>query len=96
MTSRKSYGSKNCERRSIFQSHNDFGPLRSLYILPNIADFRLAQRGNSSGLHLHLIQPHHYWAPEVVLGAGWTYSADVWNLGVLVRLHPSCTKWRCF
>ena len=71
--------------RSTYQSHNDFGRLRSLYILPKIADFGLAQRGDNSQLHLHPIQPDHYRAPEVVLGTGWTYSADIWNLGVLVR-----------
>ncbi|KAH6719717.1 kinase domain-containing protein [Leptodontidium sp. MPI-SDFR-AT-0119] len=70
--------------RSIYQSHNGFGPLRSLYILPKIADIGLAQRGDSSQPHLHPIQPDHYRAPEVVLGTGWTYSADIWNLGVLI------------
>lgn len=70
--------------RSIYQSHNDFGPLKSFYILPKIADFGLAQKGDFSQLQLHPIQPDHYRAPEVILGAGWTYSADIWNLGVLV------------
>ncbi|KAH7333479.1 kinase domain-containing protein [Rhexocercosporidium sp. MPI-PUGE-AT-0058] len=70
--------------RSIYQLHNNFGPLRSLYILPKIAGFGLAQRGDSSQLHLLPIQPDHYRAPEVVLGRGWTYSADIWNLGVLI------------
>jgi serine/threonine protein kinase len=36
--------------RLIYQSHNDFGPLRSLYVLPKIADFGLAQQGDSSQL----------------------------------------------
>lgn len=86
---------KTANGRSIYQSHNGFGPLRSLYILPKIADFGLAQRGDSSQPHLHPIQPDHYRAPEVVLGTGWTYSADIWNLGVLVRPQSSSTKWRC-
>ncbi|KAK7676386.1 hypothetical protein QCA50_020649 [Cerrena zonata] len=30
------------------------------------------------------IQPLHYRAPEVILGAPWTYSADIWNMGVLL------------
>ncbi|KAG4441023.1 hypothetical protein IFR05_003478 [Cadophora sp. M221] len=75
---------KTVNGRSIYQSHNDFGPLRSLYILPKIADFGLAKQGDSSQPHLHPIQPDHYRAPEVVLGTGWTYSADIWNLGVLI------------
>ncbi|KAJ5799272.1 uncharacterized protein N7518_001340 [Penicillium psychrosexuale] len=32
----------------------------------------------------HPIQPDEYRAPEVILGAGWTYSADIWNLGLLM------------
>ena len=73
--------------RPIYQSHNDFGPLRSLYLLPKLADFGLARRGDCSQLHLHPIQPNQYRAPEVLLGTGWTYSTDIWNLGVLVRLN---------
>ncbi|MCJ1247543.1 hypothetical protein MMC30_004757 [Trapelia coarctata] len=64
-------------------SHNDFGPLRSLYSLPKIADFGNAQQ-NSPQPRIHPIQPDHYRAPEVILGTGWTYSADIWNLGVLI------------
>ena len=30
------------------------------------------------------IQAEVYRAPEVILDAGWTYSADIWNLGVMV------------
>ncbi|KAI9681153.1 MAG: hypothetical protein M1817_002435 [Caeruleum heppii] len=70
--------------RSIYQSHNNFGPLKSFYILPKITDFGLARRGDSSHLQIHPIQPDHYRAPEVILGTGWTYSTDIWNLGVLI------------
>lgn len=73
--------------RLIYQSHNDFGPLRSLYTLPKIADFGLAQRGDGSQPQIYPIQPDHYRAPEVILGAGWTYSADIWNLGLLVCFY---------
>lgn len=68
--------------RTIYQSHNDFGPLRSLYTLPKIADFGLAQRSTPQP-QIHPIQPDHYRAPEVILGIGWTYSADIWNFGLL-------------
>lgn len=70
--------------RLIYRSHNNFGPLRSSWVLPKIGDFGLAQYGKNE-LQRHPIQPDHYRAPEVILGAGWTYSADIWNLGVLVR-----------
>ncbi|KAL8830149.1 MAG: hypothetical protein Q9170_005870 [Blastenia crenularia] len=73
--------------RSIYQSHHNVGPLKSFYILPKIADFGLAQRGDSPQPKIHPIQPDHYRAPEVILGTGWTYSADIWNLGVMVRFH---------
>ena len=73
---------------SVYRSHNDFGLLRAKFVLPKIADFGLAQYG-TKGLQRHPIQPDHYRAPEVILGAGWTYSADIWNLGVLVRLKST-------
>lgn len=73
----------------VYLSHNDFGDLRSYYILPKITDFGLAHhQGPTSVLNRHPIQPDDYRAPEVILGAGWTYSADIWNIGVLVRLNP--------
>ncbi|KAH8428570.1 uncharacterized protein LDX57_006266 [Aspergillus melleus] len=70
---------------TVYLSHNDFGPPRSYYILPKITDFGLAHhQKDSSVLNRHPIQPDDYWAPEVILGAGWTYSADIWNLGLLM------------
>lgn len=70
---------------TVYLSHNDFGPVRSYYILPKITDFGLAHhQKDSSLLNRHPIQPDQYRAPEVILGAGWTYSADIWNVGLLV------------
>ncbi|KAL8861012.1 MAG: hypothetical protein Q9178_002525 [Gyalolechia marmorata] len=69
--------------RSIYQSHNDFGRLKSLRVLPIIADFGLAELADGPEPLRHPIQPPLYHAPEVILGTGWTYSADIWNLGVL-------------
>ncbi|KAJ0414194.1 kinase-like domain-containing protein [Aspergillus carlsbadensis] len=31
-----------------------------------------------------LRKPDHYRAPEVILGCGWSASADIWNVGVLI------------
>ena len=77
--------------RSIYQSHNNFGRLRSLRVLPMIADFGLAEPGDGPEPLRQPIQPPLYSAPEVLLGTSWTYSADIWNLGVLVcfRFSPS-------
>lgn len=36
---------------------------------------------------MHPIQPPVFHAQEVLLGTSWTYSADIWNLGVLVYFH---------
>ena len=70
--------------RSIYLSHNDFGQMKSFRVLPKIADFGLAQPGDSSEPLRFPIQPPLFHAPEVLLGTSWTYSADIWNLGVLV------------
>lgn len=72
--------------RVTYRSHNEFGSLKSFGILLKIADFGLAKRIIDSRRNIHPIQPDHYRAPEVVLGIGWSYSADIWNLGVLVGL----------
>lgn len=53
---------------------------------PKIADFGLAVWGDASQSHNHPIQADLFQAPEVILGAGWTYSVDIWNLGVMVSL----------
>jgi len=75
------------DERSICLSHNDFGPPQSFGILPKIADFGLAQSGEGSEPPMHPIQPPLFHAPEVLLGTSWMYSADIWNLEVLVYFH---------
>ena len=72
------------DRRSIYLSHNDFGPLRSFGFVPKIVDFGLAQSGGHSQPLMDPIQVPVYRAPEVLLGTFWRYKADIWNLGVLV------------
>ena len=75
--------------RLIYLSHNDFGPLKSNLMLPKVVDFGLAQLGDQKEPLSHPIQPPLYHAPEVLLGTSWTYSADIWNLGVLVCSNPT-------
>ena len=72
---------------SVYLSQNDFGPPKSFRMLPKIADFGLAQSGEGSEPLLHPIQPPLFHAPEVLLGTSWTYSADIWNIGVLVFIN---------
>jgi serine/threonine protein kinase len=71
------------DNRSIYLSRN-FGDYRKAPGRPKIADFGLAVKGKVSGLHNHPIQPDLFQAPEAILRAGWTYSVDMWNLGVMV------------
>ncbi|KAL8877465.1 MAG: hypothetical protein Q9198_004525, partial [Flavoplaca austrocitrina] len=68
--------------RAIYLSRN-FGDLQRLPGPPKIADFDLAVRGDVTQPHNHPIQADLFQAPEVILRAGWTYSVDIWNLGVM-------------
>lgn len=83
---------KTINEQTIYQCHNDFGDLNEFknirYMVPIITDFGAAQRGDRPGPLLHPIQPDNCQAPEVILGAGWTYSADIWNFGILVSMIP--------
>lgn len=83
--------------RMIYRCHNDFGALGGREIknmVPKLADFGLATRLDKPStrngmigeqLGIYPIQPDYYRAPEVILGCGWDFKADIWNLGVLVR-----------
>jgi serine/threonine-protein kinase SRPK3 len=63
--------------RTVYLSHNDFGPLRIINgtpalmkIFPKIVDFSLAQKGDGPEPLIIPIQPEHYDAPEVIFGTG--------------------------
>ena len=75
---------KHLPDRTIYLSRNQFGLEVGEFGRPIITDFGLAVKG--SRMHNHLIQPDEYRAPEVIIGAGWGYSTDIWNLAVLVCL----------
>lgn len=47
---------------------------------PVLCDFGSAMLG--SQYHSVFVQPKIYRAPEVILGVPWTYSADIWNVGM--------------
>lgn len=69
---------------SVYLSRYDFGAFKSFRTLLNLVDFGLAQRTDGPESLRHPIQPPLFHAPEVILGTGWSYSADIWNLGVLI------------
>ncbi|KID93619.1 protein kinase domain protein, partial [Metarhizium majus ARSEF 297] len=71
--------------RETYLSQGDFGPLQGSRLLPKLADFNLAFPGLAGGNgHLAAIQSHRFRAPEVILGCPWSYSVDIWNLGLLM------------
>ncbi|TQV94686.1 protein kinase domain-containing protein [Cordyceps javanica] len=70
--------------RRVYVSSNDFGPLQGGSLLPLLGDFNLCFPGLADGGHLSAIQSHRYRAPEVLLGCPWTYSVDIWNMGLLM------------
>ncbi|KAH3544134.1 hypothetical protein KXW20_009012, partial [Aspergillus fumigatus] len=54
--------------RPVYQSRNDFGPLKSLRSIPQLVDFGLATRlEEDDDWGVWPIQPDHYRAPEVIL-----------------------------
>lgn len=73
------------EDRIIYLSRNELGSQTKGMGRPVITDFGLAVRGDVPHPYYHTIQPDDYRAPEIILAAGWSYSADIWNVGVLVR-----------
>lgn len=52
--------------------------------LPVLGDFGAAVFGDVE--HLENVQPDVYRAPEVCLKIPWSYSIDIWNVGVLVLM----------
>ncbi|KID94346.1 protein kinase domain protein, partial [Metarhizium majus ARSEF 297] len=76
---------RNEDGRVTYLSHDELGGLRGTTLLPRLADFNLCFPGlpDNRG-HLSPIQSHRYRAPEVFLGCPWSYSADIWNLGLMM------------
>ena len=74
------------DRHIIYLSHNNFGPIAHGIGRPVIADLDLAVSGDAEKPLIHEIQPRGFQAPEVLFGAPWSYSVDVWSLGITL-LH---------
>ncbi|PLB43367.1 protein kinase [Aspergillus steynii IBT 23096] len=71
--------------RPVFRRRNNFGPLKKFNNMPMLVDFGIAAKFDSdNAMGIYPIQPHHYRAPEVILGCGWKASADIWNMGTIL------------
>lgn len=82
---------KHCnDGRIIYRSRKGYGPLKDIIGLIEVVDFDLAARGDV--FQDGCIQAEVYRAPEVILDRGYTYSADIWSLGVMVRCAPYHTS----
>lgn len=70
--------------RTMYLSRNDFGISEKTTGIIQITDFDLSVRGNRP--NRGYIQAEIYRAPEAILDAGYSYSADIWSLGAMVCL----------
>lgn len=73
---------KHLEDRTIYLSHNYFGPHG--IGLPVIVDLDMAVPGDVEGHYSHPIQAEGLRAPEVLIGTPWSYSVDIWSLGTML------------
>ena len=78
---------KHVEDHIIYMSRNNYGRPPTPTVVVQIVDFDLAVRGGE--VRFGCIQADSYRAPEVILECGYTYSADIWNLGVMVSSRPN-------
>ncbi|KAF4450111.1 CMGC/SRPK protein kinase [Fusarium austroafricanum] len=75
---------KHLDARTIYLSRNNYGPLSVPTGIIQIVDFDLSVQAEPGQIHMGAIQGEMYRAPEVILNAGYTYSADIWSLGVML------------
>jgi serine/threonine protein kinase len=70
--------------RIIYTSCSDFGeaPNEAVIASAKITDIGLAAWGDEK--NTKPIQSNAFMAPEVILQCGWSYPADIWNLGVML------------
>lgn len=67
--------------RTIYCSRKFRFPKDALWGEPVLCDFGQARIGRT---HRGIIQPEVYKAPEVLFEMDWSYSVDIWNVGVMV------------
>jgi serine/threonine protein kinase len=70
--------------RTIYLCRNNYGRPVAADGVIQIVDFDLSVRSKPGQIHTGAIQGEIYRAPEVILDSGYSFSADIWSLGVLV------------
>ncbi|KAK7577697.1 hypothetical protein V3481_016239 [Fusarium oxysporum f. sp. vasinfectum] len=75
---------KQLDDRTIYLSRNNYGPLARPTGTIQLVDFDLAVHSKPGELHYGAIQGEIYRAPEVIIDSGYSYSADIWSLGVML------------
>ncbi|PQK17463.1 hypothetical protein BB8028_0007g06580 [Beauveria bassiana] len=68
--------------RTIYLSRNNYGPFSIPAGIVQIADFGYSKSGKTH--HSGCIQAEAYRAPEVIIDSGYSCSADIWSLGVMM------------
>lgn len=61
----------------------------------DIISVKIADLGNACWVNHHFtndIQTRQYRSPEVILGAKWGASTDVWSMAAMVCCNPSLTS----
>ncbi|KAM3416220.1 hypothetical protein BST61_g7826 [Cercospora zeina] len=69
--------------RTIYESRGYIGNVESFVPL-KLVDYDQAVFADGEALLRHPIQPPAYRAPEILLGIPYSYSTDIWNLGLLI------------
>ncbi|GIZ44951.1 hypothetical protein CKM354_000813500 [Cercospora kikuchii] len=69
--------------RTIYRSHGCLGTLENFAPL-KLVDYDQAVFVDGEASERHPIQPSAYRSPEVLLDIPYSYSADIWNLGLLI------------
>ena len=74
---------KYMDGRTIYLSRNNYGRVSASTGIIQITDFDRSVPGDIQ--YSGYIQAEIYRAPEVILDTGYSYSADIWSLGIMIR-----------